>query len=171
MIEQMPIAVLTFATGALLEPMISALRRFGVRGRICPTQALNLTDAVSVQVSPVTDERGESDPVITSPAPKPRRIDLCERTASEHAHALLGWLQEPGGLTGEVAVAHLQDIHRDLCSHYGWAERSWISVGRELRKILGQQRTYGTRGGQKVRVYRIPTVVRSVERAPLRKVA
>jgi hypothetical protein len=170
MIEQAPIAVLALVIGAMLEPAFSALCRFTGRKRGSAEQARLPADRPEL-----IDSITEAPPAPTSAASEPRLtrkvIQLCERTAPEHAHALLSWLQAPGGLTGEVSVAELKEIHADMCVAYSWSERSWVAVGRELRRILEQPKTYGVRGGQKVRVYRIPTVVRSAERIPLRQVA
>lgn len=77
-------------------------------------------------------------------------------TAAEHARALLDWLQSPGGLTGEISAKDLIDIYENMIMEFRWQPRSWVSVAAELRKTLGGRKTYATRHGERVRVYRVP---------------
>lgn len=171
MIEQVPIAVLALVTGAMLEPAFSALRRLTELKRGSVEQNRSPTDRPELSIDTTTEAIPDPTSVVSEPRPRRKVIQLCERTASEHAYALLSWLQAPGGLTGEVSAAELKQCHADMCVAYSWSERSWTAVGREVRRILEQPRIYGTRGGKKVRIYKIPTVVRSAERVPLRQVA
>jgi len=171
MIEHVPIAVLALVTGAMLEPMFAALRR--ITERRCAS--IEQASSPATHTTSPTDRIVESPPATTQGAngcrPARKAVQLFERSASEHAGALLAWLQSPGGLSGAISVAELQAAHRDMCAEYGWSEQPWICVGRELRKILGQRRTYGTRGRQRVRIYVIPTIVHSADRISLRQVA
>jgi hypothetical protein len=182
-----PVVAVAFAVGSLFNAAnLRSVRRLIFRARQASefaSESNSQAARVSSEPHPIFECRegisvGQPS-TIASDVPekqacvRAKRIDetLEHKTASEHAAALLAWLQSPGGLTGSVTVSELTASHREMCADYGWADRSWISVGRELRRALGQRRTYGNRSGQKVRVYEIPTIVRRADRVPLRRVA
>ena len=92
------------------------------------------------------------------------RVSICEpvptieaRPPADHAAALLGWLQGPGGRTGTIPATELEQMHWDVCHELGWEVVSWVAVGRELRRLLGAKKEYvRLEDGRRVRVYRVP---------------
>ena len=66
-------------------------------------------------------------------------------------------LQGPGGRTGTFNVPELRQVHFDVCIERDWEPIGWTAVGRELRKLLGGEKTYAPdANGKPERVYRIP---------------
>ena len=82
---------------------------------------------------------------------------------AEHAAAILEFLQGPGGRTGSIQFKELEKLHIEICAERDWEVIGWTAVGRELRTLLNDEKTYD-RGK---RVYRIPPVA---TRARLRAV-
>lgn len=75
----------------------------------------------------------------------------------EHAAAILEALQGPDGQTGTVPYRHLREIHADVCIERNIEPCAWNPVGKELRKLIGGEKTYGyDANGKRIRVYRIP---------------
>jgi hypothetical protein len=79
-------------------------------------------------------------------------------TPAEHAAAILDFLQGPGGRTGSLPVDELRKLHVEICAENDWEPIGWTAVGRELRKLLGAQKTYEDIKGRPTRVYRIPPI-------------
>ena len=79
-------------------------------------------------------------------------------TPAEHAAAILDFLQGPGGRTGSLPVDELKKLHVEICAENDWEPIGWTAVGRELRKLLGAQKTYEDIKGRPTRVYRIPPI-------------
>lgn len=106
---------------------------------------------------PVETDLNRSEPVTTDmhrldthwQVPTRRRAE-----PEEHAAALLEVLQAPGGRTGSIPVDDLKAIHVDMCLEVDWEIINWIPVGRELRRLLGAEKTYD----KGKRVYRIPPI-------------
>lgn len=69
---------------------------------------------------------------------------------------MLEILQGPGGRTGTITAAELKLIHRELCLERDFEEIGWVAVGRELRRLLNDRKSYEWIDGRRVRVYRIP---------------
>jgi hypothetical protein len=77
--------------------------------------------------------------------------------AEEHAAAILDFLQGPGGRTGTIALTELKQIHAEVCLELDIDPIGWTAVGRELRRLLKDNKTYDyDQLGRRVRVYRIP---------------
>jgi hypothetical protein len=89
--------------------------------------------------------------VLASRVPTRRRA-----TPAEHAAALLDVLQGPGGRTGTIPFDEMEQIHLEVCLEMDFEPIGWVGVGRELRKLIGDQKTYERINGEQVRVYRIP---------------
>jgi len=106
----------------------------------------------------------------TSSAPK-TELSAGWYPPERHAQALLEWLQSPGGLTGELAAGEVELIYTDMCTEMRWALRPWSPVARELRKLLGGEKSYAWRDGHRVRVYRIPINNAVLDRVPLKRAA
>jgi hypothetical protein len=70
--------------------------------------------------------------------------------------AILDLLQGPGGRTGTFTCAALKRVHTDICLEQGFEPIGWTAVGRELRKLIEDEKTYDRINGEQVRVYRIP---------------
>jgi hypothetical protein len=85
-------------------------------------------------------------------------------TAAQHAAAILDFLQAPGGRTGVITAKELRQIHTEVCFVLELEPIGWTAVGRELRKLVGERRTYQRINGEQVRVYRIPP--RAVQATP-----
>lgn len=153
------------AAGAALEPVFRAISQ-------------QWTDAHLPELTPVPDivPAGHcagspvSSAMHTSSAKKTEPQALWQ-TPERHAQALLEWLQSPGGLTGELAAGEVELIYADMCTEMRWALRPWSPVARELRKLLGGEKSYAWRDGHRVRVYRIPLNSVVLQRVPLRKAA
>ena len=79
-------------------------------------------------------------------------------TPAEHAAPILDFLQGPGGRTGSLPVDELKKLHVEICAESDWEPIGWTAVGRELRKLLGAQKTYEDIKGRPTRVYRIPRI-------------
>ena len=77
-------------------------------------------------------------------------------TPAQHAAAILDFLQAPGGRTGTITAKELRQIHAEVCLVLELEPIGWTAVGRELRKLIGERRTYQRINGEQVRVYRIP---------------
>jgi hypothetical protein len=91
------------------------------------------------------------------PVPRAPLADAVMLPATEHAAALLHFLQGPGGAVGEIPAADVEAAYSDLCIDIGMHPRPWNTVAKALREALGDERkTYAWRGGHRVRVYRIP---------------
>jgi hypothetical protein len=78
------------------------------------------------------------------------------RPPTDHAEALLSWLQGPGGRSGTIVAAELEQMHREMCDEFDWEVVGWVAVGRELRRLLRAKKDYARLDGRRVRVYRIP---------------
>ena len=78
------------------------------------------------------------------------------------AKALLQWLQGEGGRTGTIPASEMPSIHEAMCVELDWEAAAWIAVGRELRKLLGQEKEYQYISGRRAVVYRIPRSVPNV---------
>lgn len=85
--------------------------------------------------------------------------------AREHAAALLRWLQE-AGRTGEVTAREIAVIYPEMCMDKYWAVRPWNTVATEFRKLTGGGKDYAWRGGERIRVYRIPQFSTAIVAAP-----
>jgi hypothetical protein len=85
-------------------------------------------------------------------------------TPAQHAAAILDFLQAPGGRTGTIRATELRQIHAEVCFVLELEPIGWTAVGRELRKLIGEGRTYQRINGEQVRVYRIPP--RAVQATP-----
>jgi hypothetical protein len=72
--------------------------------------------------------------------------------AAEHAAAVLEFLQGPGGRTGSHPVDELKQLHIEICAERDWEPLGWTAVGRELRALLKDDKTYD----KGKRVYHIP---------------
>lgn len=84
---------------------------------------------------------------------------------AEHAVAILEFLQGPGGRTGTFSVKEMKQVHGDVCDEWDIEQIGWTAVGRELRKLLGGDKTYAPdASGKSVRVYRIPPAVHVAHR-------
>ena len=107
--------------------------------------------------------RGGAKPNRTGAKAIPGRqpTDLQWHPPREHAELLLRSLQRPDGRTGWVAAPELRDIHRELMIDVQWEPMAWDAVGRELRKLLRQPKTYVWRNGKKSRAYYIVPVART----------
>lgn len=77
-------------------------------------------------------------------------------TPAEHAMAILDLLQGPGGRTGTFTCTALKRVHTDICLEQGFEPIGWTAVGRELRKLIKDEKTYDRINREQVRVYRIP---------------
>jgi hypothetical protein len=77
---------------------------------------------------------------------------------AEHAAAVVEFLQGPGGRTGSIPVDDLKQLHIDICLERDWELIGWTAVGRELRELLGAEKTYEDINGRPKRVYRIPPI-------------
>lgn len=76
---------------------------------------------------------------------------------AEHALAILETLQGPGGRTGTIPFREMTKIHLDVCLERNIEPIGWTAVGRELRKLIGAEKTYGyDANGKRIRIYRIP---------------
>jgi hypothetical protein len=75
---------------------------------------------------------------------------------AEHAAALLDFLQGAGGRTGTIPFEEMEQIHLEVCLECDFEAIGWTAVGRELRKLIGDEKTYERIRGEQVRVYRIP---------------
>jgi hypothetical protein len=75
---------------------------------------------------------------------------------AEHAAAILDFLQGPGGHTGTIPFDEMEQIHLEVCLERDFEPIGWVAVGRELRKLIGDEKTYERINGEQVRVYRIP---------------
>lgn len=82
------------------------------------------------------------------------------RLPADHAAALLEWLRGPGGRTGSILAIELEQMHHELCHELGWEIIGWISVGRELRRLLGAKKELARQSdGRRLAVYRIPPAI------------
>ncbi len=121
------------------------------------------TDCGLHRVAPVATDANRRPPATEAVRD---RVSICEpvptieaRPPADHAAALLGWLQGPGGRTGTIPATELERMHWDVCHELGWEVVSWVAVGRELRRLLGAKKEYVRReDGRRVRVYRVPPV-------------
>lgn len=78
-------------------------------------------------------------------------------SASEHAAALLEWMQGPGGLVGEVPAHELMKAHAEMCLERYWEPMPWIPVAKALRELLNDKsRRYASRNSRRFVVYLIP---------------
>ena len=77
-------------------------------------------------------------------------------TPREHAASLLEMLQGPGGRTGTITADELKLMHREVCLESDFEEIGWVAVGRELRRLLNDRKSYNWVDGRRLRVYRIP---------------
>jgi hypothetical protein len=77
-------------------------------------------------------------------------------TPAQHAAAILDFLQAPGGRTGAITAKELRQIHAEVCFVLELEPIGWTAVGRELRKLIGEGRTYQRSNGEQLRVYHIP---------------
>jgi hypothetical protein len=75
---------------------------------------------------------------------------------AEHAAALLDFLQGAGGRTGTIPFDEMEQIHLEVCLECDFEPIGWTAVGRELRKLIKDEKTYDRINGEQVRVYRIP---------------
>ena len=50
----------------------------------------------------------------------------------------------------------MEQIHLEVCLECDFEAIGWTAVGRELRKLIGDEKTYERINGEQVRVYRIP---------------
>lgn len=102
----------------------------------------------------------DDDERFTGRAAMDRRAGAVDSTRyvepSQHAAALLDWLQGPGGRTGTLTVPILMEVHADMCAERSWEIIGWKAVGRELRKLLGHGKVYAMVRGKRAVVYRVP---------------
>ena len=93
------------------------------------------------------------------------RVRKCQPLAhyddETHAKFLVYRIYEEAIAPAEILVADLKEIYADLLIEFQWAERPWIMVSREVRTLLGGQKTYAwvrtARGNaRRMRVYRFP---------------
>jgi hypothetical protein len=99
----------------------------------------------------------------------PRVSRLLALDAEGHALELICWLQGPGGRTGTVSASDLASAHAEMCDALEIEAIGWVAVGRELRRLLGQRKSYSDRSGKRIRTYRIPPAgVESLPRAAAR---
>ena len=56
----------------------------------------------------------------------------------------------------EFTAAEMREIHLEMCIEMRWAIRPWQPVAVELRRLLGGEKSYVWRDGQRLRVYRMP---------------
>lgn len=111
-------------------------------------------DWVESPAAAAADER----PVLkVVPTPRAPLAEVALKPATEHAAALLAFLQGPDGVTGEIPAADIEGAYTDLCIDLCWHPRPWNTVAKALREALGDERkTYAWRDGHRLRVYRIP---------------
>jgi hypothetical protein len=103
---------------------------------------------------PVRDDTG---PVLDQSEAKPRRSrgGLQWHPPVNHAERLLEWVQKAEGKTGWVTAEELEVMYSEMLIDAQWESLAWGAVGRELRKLLRQPKTYVWRNGKKVRTYLI----------------
>ena len=78
-------------------------------------------------------------------------------SASEHAVALLEWMQGPGGRAGEVPARELMRAHAEMCAERFWEPVPWIPVAKAFRKLINDTaRRYASKDSHRFVVYRIP---------------
>ena len=111
------------------------------------------TGANRLQPTPSDEQRAQALP--TRRAVEPR----------QHAAILLEVLQGPGGRTGTITAEELKLIHREVCLEYDFEEIGWVAIGRELRRLLNDRKSYEWINGRRMRVYRIPPAARALQRA------
>jgi len=127
-------------------------------------------ETVQPQIAPLARQPQTEAAPTPLRAPSRRAVVVPMRPASEHAAALLEFLQGPGGLIGEITAAEIEASYGDLMIDMQWHPRPWPTVAKALRAALGDApKTYGYRNGQRVRIWRIPAATKSP--APLRKAA
>jgi hypothetical protein len=125
---------------------------FSNKGRIAPAPA-----PCQPLPAPVDTDLDRSRPVDTDadqfathcPVPTRRWVP-----PQEHAVAILEFLQGPGGRTGSIPYGELKNLHLEICWERDWEPVGWNGVGRELRRLLKDEKTYDKRR----RVYHIPPV-------------
>jgi hypothetical protein len=80
-------------------------------------------------------------------------------SATEHAAALLEWMQGPGGRVGEVPARELMRAHAEMCAERFWEPVPWIPVAKAFRKLINDTaRRYASQNSHRFVVYRIPDV-------------
>ena len=130
----------------------------------CPSFATAVDRVAHCDVPPMRVGVGRSESIATdADRHAPRRLEL--HYSVEHAQQLLVWLQEPGGLTGNVPFPELKMAYQDMVREIGWEPAGWNAVGRELRKLLGLKKGYL----KKRIVYNIPSARQSSEVIVLQK--
>ena len=117
-----------------------------LRNRQQPTPAFDFGDCHGVTEPTATDST-----YLNSPVPTRRWVP-----PAAHAAAILAFLQGPGGRTGTVPFAEMEEIHLEVCLEHDIEPIGWVAVGRELRRVLGAEKEYERINGEQVGVYRIP---------------
>lgn len=105
--------------------------------------------------------RGDTGPVPNRSEAKPRRSrgELQWHPPGEHAARLLEWVQGADGKTGWITAKELEMMYSEMLIDAQWEPMAWDAVGRELRKLLRQPKSYAWRNGKKVRTYAIPAAL------------
>ena len=76
---------------------------------------------------------------------------------TEHAVALVEWMQGPGGRVGEVPARELMRAHAEMCADRFWEPMPWIPVAKAFRKLINDTaRRYASKDSHRFVVYRIP---------------
>jgi hypothetical protein len=132
------------ATDTVLENGVEAEGSQGLPNRQQPTPPSEAALRQPLAKPTATDTR-------SSPAPTRRWV-----SPAEHAAALLDFLQGAGGRTGTIPFDEMEQIHLEVCLERDFEPIGWTAVGRELRKLIGDEKTYERINGAQVRVYRIP---------------
>ena len=78
---------------------------------------------------------------------------------SAHARRLVQEVYSEGLAPIEILASELQQMYRELVAELGWREHSWITVGHQVKLLIGGRKTYVTirspRGGsRRLRAYR-----------------
>ena len=101
--------------------------------------------------------RSETPAATSQPATAAHDVSVHRAFPSEHAAALLAWLQGPGGRTGMLTAAEVRAAYLDMLTEADWSEGPWNSIARELRRLLGDPaKRHATIHGRRYVVYAIP---------------
>lgn len=118
-------------------------------------------DGIGATAAPSSARDESSHEIDAAPVVAPVSVGIKRdlgawKPATEHAAALLSWLQGPGGFIGELVSDEIEEIYRDMCLEVRWHPRPWAPVATELRLLLGGAKSYGYRDRKRVRVWKIP---------------
>jgi hypothetical protein len=77
---------------------------------------------------------------------------------SKHAKALIELVQQqcPELIGKFVPQSHLARMYVELCRQEQWQPFGWMTIGRQLRPLVGGRKHCAKRNGKRFRVYPIP---------------